>query len=52
MMHLDQYYLLMSLLGYEMGLALIFGVRFTELLIEHMSPAYMSSDYMPAGPLT
>ena len=37
MMHPNHYYLLMSLLGYEVGLAIIFAVRFNEFLFDCMS---------------
>ncbi len=48
MMHPDQYYLLMSLYGFEVGLAVIFMVRLTELLLDCMPFSYLSPAYLPS----
>jgi hypothetical protein len=45
MLHPDQYYLLMSLYGFEAGLALIFTLRMTAFLFNCMSPVYMRPAY-------
>jgi len=47
MMHPDHYYLVMSFFGYELGVALVFAVRFTEFMFDYMSPAYLSSSTLP-----
>jgi len=51
MMHPDHYYLLVSFLGYEVGFALIFAVRFTELLFDYISPPYLSPAYLSPAAL-
>ncbi len=49
MMYPDHCYFLMSLAGYEaMGLALIMAVRFSEFLVDYMSPAPV---FVSPGPL-
>ncbi|BDV38598.1 hypothetical protein [Methylocystis bryophila] len=49
MMAPDQYYFLLSLIGYEaMGFALIFAVRLGELLFECISPEPL---FVAPGPL-